>query len=242
MSERITNPVKVFEKIFGTAEQIPWTQFVADTRKSVLRSKSCLRGFKRFLAEKGPDGTLIVKKEVFVKHLSSFPKIIVENFYAGGDIVNGAVSLTWIAKAFSVPGFFATKESQEQLLKNGQYCIRFTTNKDFVFSIEYKTPQGTATKLGLAIINENLFISKTEKAANLADLVQKTAALKGLQPMPYPENQRFLDLDEKKLYDKIQEDNKSWPKDKLLEEFENYVRHGIDTVAAYLEEKNEDQS
>jgi hypothetical protein len=225
------SPQELFEqKIAGAADvqELSWNDFVAKLKKLHV-SGDALRGFKRFLTTSN-NGVLVVKKETFVQKLASFPKISV-NSYQGGDISSGVPSFVFIAKSFSVPGFFATKDSQEKSLQNGQYAIRFTSTDKFVFSAEIKNKEGKILKLGIAIAGDKLAVTKDEQAPNLQDLVKDGKSFKGLGPLPYPN--RFLDAEEENLFKKLQEEDAA----NASSNFDRYVEMGIDTVSAYEKEK-----
>lgn len=230
---------ELFEKIVDseTITELPWNEFFTKGRKKFrVFSKGALRGFKRFMTERRNDGQLVILKKNFVDQLSSFPKIIVD-LYAAGDIINGKASIMWLGKTFCVPGFFATVQSQENHLQNGQYCIRLTHSKDFVLAVDYKTKEGSFKKLGLSIEDKIIKVSHHEYAGTLVDLVEKMVELKGLAPMPYTE--KFLDKDEEALYQTLLKDLGS--PEKAMEAFETYVGQGIETIKEYEDEKKEEK-
>jgi len=103
----IYSPAQLFELIVesNALTEILWSEYIVKARKFHL-SKSGLRGFKRFMTVKQPDGRLVLKKDLFVKHLSHFPNIFFATVYGSDCIKDDHPGFMWLGKAFSVPGFF----------------------------------------------------------------------------------------------------------------------------------------
>jgi len=230
MSHQYSIP-EIWEKYFGGGDSLKWDDFRQKLKKIHVAPDS-QRGFKRFLATK-EGSELVVTKAVFLDKLKTFPKISVST-YQGGDLSGGIPSFVFVAKSFSLPGFIPTKDPQEKNLQNGQYVIRFTSSDKFIFSAETKDASGKITKLGIAVVDDKLCVTKDEKDNNLHDLTKNGKSFKGLKPMPYKD--LFLDDEEQKLYDHIKTEV-GGNEEKAKEVFDQATLGGFDTVKSYEDEK-----
>lgn len=223
-----SDPKAFWESLFNGEDEVPWTDFREKMKKQQRVAYSSLRGFKAWIAE--PKGkSRVVRKDKWISSLTFFPKFLIGSAYqGGGDIVEGVPTIGFIANSFSLPYFVNSTEGQNGILKSGEYCVRFTRGK-YLFCIECRDPAGKHSKYGVALGKDSLYLSQTEHASSLDDLIKNYPQFNDLKP--HQTSSLCLDKGEEEFFQTLKKEFGN--EEKATEEFNQLIRNGIETNEDY---------